>query len=148
MVGEDPGVFLGSSSIRVWSGLMSRASGPPPQPLSTEDHQPPQKPRNPDQSLAQSHCPAESGLCLSPALFTYTWGKVLCLGTVERRGCAEVPSPPPPTYTSALRRLRQALSGWSLCQYWQDGPMSPQARLDCGFPRQGCSPPVMLFSIS
>ena len=99
MVGEDPGVFLGSSSIRVQEFGLGCCLGPQvlllnPFPLRTNI---PGNPRNPDQSLAQSHCPAESGLCLSPVLFTYTWGKVLCLGTVERMGCAEVPSPSPPS---------------------------------------------------
>lgn len=51
-------------------------------------------------------------------------------------------SSPPPPHTHFSPEEAEAGTGWSHCQYWQGGPVSPQARLDCGFPRWGCSPPL------
>lgn len=39
--------FLQHQGSGVWSGLTPGGSGPPPQPLSTENHQPPRKPQEP-----------------------------------------------------------------------------------------------------
>lgn len=76
--------FLQHLGSGIYSRLLSRNSGSPPQPLSTEAISLPWRPQKPSPASRLEHCPAGSGHSLSPVLFfPYT---ALGLGGVERKG--------------------------------------------------------------